>query len=56
MPRQVGRWGAFPFSASSVPNTSIVAKRIIMKKLLVIAVIGLLYLFGCGDSLAEQLR
>ena len=27
-----------------------------MKKLLVIAALGLLYLLGCGDSLAEQLR
>jgi uncharacterized protein YcfL len=27
-----------------------------MKKLLVIAVLGLLYLFGCSDSFAEQLR
>ena len=27
-----------------------------MKKLLAFAVIGLLYLFGCSDSLAEQLR
>ena len=27
-----------------------------MKKLLVFAVIGLLYLLGCGDSFAEQLR
>jgi hypothetical protein len=27
-----------------------------MKKLLVFAVIGLLYLFGCSDSFAEQLR
>jgi len=27
-----------------------------MKKLLVFAVIGLLYLLGCGDSFAERLR
>jgi len=27
-----------------------------MKKLLIFAVLGLLYLLGCGDSLAEQLR
>jgi len=27
-----------------------------MKKLLAIAVLGLLYLFGCGNSFAEQLR
>ena len=27
-----------------------------MKKLLVLAVLGLLYLLGCGDSFAEQLR
>ena len=27
-----------------------------MKKLFVFAVIGLLYLFGCSDSFAEQLR
>jgi len=35
---------------------SIVARRAIMKKLFVFAVIGLLYLFGCSDSFAEQLR
>jgi hypothetical protein len=39
-----------------MPNTSIAAKRIIMKKLLAFAVLGLLYLLGCSDSLAEQLR
>jgi hypothetical protein len=37
-------------------NTSIAAKRAIMKKLLVFAVFGLLYLLGCSNSLAEQLR
>jgi len=52
----VGRWGPSPFSASSIPNTSIVAKRTIMKKLLAFAIVGLLYLLGCSGSLAEQLR
>ena len=56
MPRQVGRWGPSPFSASSMPNTSIVAKKTIMKKLLAFAVLSLLYLLGCGDCSAEQLR
>ena len=56
MPRQVGRWGPSPFSASSIPNTSIVAKRTIAKKLLVFAVIGLLYLLRGSDSFAEQVR
>ena len=37
-------------------NTSIAAKRAIMKKLFVCAVIGLLYLLGGSDSFAEQLR
>jgi hypothetical protein len=52
----VGRWGPSPFSASNMPNTSIVAKKTIMKKLFIFAALGLLYLLGCGDSLAEQLR
>jgi uncharacterized protein YycO len=39
-----------------MPNTSIVAKRTILKKLLAFAIVGLLYLLGCSDSLAEQLR
>jgi sensor domain CHASE-containing protein len=39
-----------------MPNTSIVAKRTIMKKLFVFAALGLLYMLGCGDSSAEQLR
>lgn len=52
----VGRSGPSPFSASSVPNTSIVAKRTMMKKLLAFAVLGLLYLLGGSDSSAEQLR
>jgi len=56
MHRQAGRWGPSPFSASSISNTSIDAKITIMKKLLVFAAIGLLYLLGCGDSLAEQLQ
>jgi len=51
-----GEIRTIPFSASSMPNTSIVARRAIMKKLLVIAALGLLYLVGCIDSLAEQLR
>ena len=56
MPRQVGRWGPSPFSASSMSNTSIAAKRNIMRKLLAFAALGLLYFLGCSDSLAEQLR
>jgi len=39
-----------------MPNISIVAKRTIMKKLLAFAIVGLLYLLGCSDSFAEQLR
>jgi hypothetical protein len=39
-----------------MPNTSIVAKRTILKKLLAFAIVGLLYLLGCSDSSAEQLR
>jgi hypothetical protein len=35
---------------------SIAARKTMMKKLLVIAALGLLYLLGCSDSLAEQLR
>ncbi len=42
-----------PISASSMPNTSIVAKRMIVKRLLAFAALGLLYLLGCSDSLAE---
>ena len=42
------------FLASHFP--SIDARRTIVKKLLVFAVLGLLYLLGCSDSLAEQLR
>jgi hypothetical protein len=42
------------FLASHFP--SIAAKRTIMKKLLVFAVLGLLYLLGCGDSFGDQLR
>jgi len=56
MPRQVGRWGLSPFSAYSMPNTSIVTERTIMKKLLVFAALSLLCMLGCGDSLAEELR
>jgi hypothetical protein len=39
-----------------MPSTSIAAKRTIMKKLLVIAALGLLCLLGSSDSYAEQLR
>jgi uncharacterized protein YcfL len=39
-----------------VRNGRFAAKKTIMKKLLAFAVIGLLYLFGCSDSSAEQLR
>jgi hypothetical protein len=35
---------------------SIAARRTIMKKLLVFAALGLLYLLGCSNSFAEQLR
>jgi hypothetical protein len=52
----VGRWGPSPFSASSMSNICIDAKRNIMKKPPVFAAVGLLCLFGCSDSLAEQLR
>jgi hypothetical protein len=56
MPRQVGRWGPSPFSVFSMLNTSIATERIITKKLLVFAALGLLYLLGCSDSFAQQLR
>ncbi len=56
MPRQVGRWGPSRFSVFSMTNTSIAAKKAIMKKLLVFAALGLLYLLGCSDSFAEELR
>jgi len=39
-----------------VRNGRLAVKRNIMKKLLVIAVLGLLYLLGCSDSFAEQVR
>jgi len=39
-----------------MPNTSIVAKRAILKELIAFAILGLLYLLGCSGSLAEQLR
>ncbi len=47
---------ASPFSASSMPNTSIAAKKTIMKRFLVFAVLGLLYLVGCSGSFAQELR
>jgi len=52
---RVGRRGLSLFSASSMTNISIAAKMTIMKKLLVFAAVGLLYLLSCGDSFAEQL-
>ena len=51
-----GKMGPSPFSASSMPNTFIDAKRTIVKKLLALAALGLLYLLGCSDSFGEQLR
>jgi hypothetical protein len=56
MPRQVGRRGPSPFSASSMRNPSIFAKITIMKKLLVFVMLGLLYLLICSDSFAEEFR
>ena len=50
------KMGTIPIFCLSMSNTSIVAKRTFMKKLLVFAALGLLYLLSCSDSFAQQLR